>query len=169
LTREPRADVGRVNVNVDRSELRGNDVTVPVASTFGHNQLTSPKAAAQRVGKSFALLLVTIVLGGNALFGGVAPVRAAPAPEIEYTYDVTVRRQYTWPPGTDPVGYGHSICDKVSRGAGYAQVLSDVKNDVSPNDEFAANYLVSYAVNLLCPEQLWQLRKSAAFYLPPPQ
>jgi hypothetical protein len=29
--------------------------------------------------------------------------------------------------------------------------------------------LVSYAVNLLCPEQLWQLRKSAAFYLPPPQ
>ncbi|MEK0681970.1 DUF732 domain-containing protein, partial [Mycobacterium ulcerans] len=36
-----------------------------------------------------------------------------------------------------------------------------------PNDEFAANYLVSYAVNLLCPEQVWQLRNSAANYRPP--
>ena len=97
----------------------------------------------------------------------VPRAHAAPAPEIEYTYDVTVRRQYNWPAGTDPVGYGHSICDKVTQGASYAQVMGDVKNDVTPNDEFAANYLVSYAVNLLCPEQLWQLRKSAAFYVPP--
>jgi hypothetical protein len=101
--------------------------------------------------------------------GMVARVRAAPAPEIEYTYDVTVRRQYNWPAGTDPVGYGHSICDKVTQGASYAQVMGDVKNDVTPNDEFASNYLVSYAVNLLCPEQLWQLRRSAAFYVPPPE
>jgi hypothetical protein len=54
----------------------------------------------------------------------------------------------------------------VTGGTSYAQVMGDVKNDVSPNDEFAANYLVSYAVNLLCPEQLWQLRKSAARYVP---
>jgi hypothetical protein len=101
--------------------------------------------------------------------GIVSLAQAAPAPEIEYTYDVTVRRQYNWPAGTDPVAYGHSICDKVAQGAGYAQVMGDVKNDVTPNDEFAANYLVSYAVNLLCPEQLWQLRKSAAFYVPPPE
>jgi hypothetical protein len=45
--------------------------------------------------------------------------------------------------------------------------MGDVKNDVTPNDEFAANYLVSYAVNLLCPAQIWQLHKSAAHYRPP--
>ena len=99
----------------------------------------------------------------------VARVHSAPAPEIEYTYDVTVRRQYNFPAGTDPVGYGHSICDKVTQGASYHQVMGDVKNDVTPNDEFAANYLVSYTVNFLCPEQLWRLRKSAAFYVPPPE
>jgi hypothetical protein len=123
------------------------------------------QGTAVKGGKLVALLVVAAVLGGTT-FGGAAQVRAAPAPEIEYTYDVTVRRQYTWPPGTDPVSYGHSICDKVTGGTSYAQVMGDVKNDVSPNDEFAANYLVSYAVNLLCPEQLWQLRKSAARYVP---
>ena len=46
--------------------------------------------------------------------------------------------------------------------------MGDVKNDIRPNDEFAANYLVSYAVNLLCPAQIWQLRNSAAHYQPPP-
>ena len=60
------------------------------------------------------------------------------------------------------------MCDKVSRGEGYAQVMGEVKRDVVPNDEFAANYLVSYAVNLLCPAQIWQLRNSAAHYQPPP-
>jgi hypothetical protein len=46
--------------------------------------------------------------------------------------------------------------------------MGEVKGDVVPNDEFAANYLVSYAVNLLCPAQIWQLRNSAAHYQPPP-
>lgn len=109
-----------------------------------------------------------------AIFVGVAPAtvpraHAAPAPEVEYLYDVTVRRHYSFPAGADAVTYGYQICDRVSNGAGYAQVMADVKNDVSPSDEFAANYLVSYAVNLLCPAQLWQLRKSAANYVPPPQ
>jgi hypothetical protein len=46
-------------------------------------------------------------------------------------------------------------------------VIGDVKNDVVPNDEFAANYLISYAVDLLCPGLIWQLRNSAAYYAPP--
>lgn len=94
------------------------------------------------------------------------PAHAAPAPEVEYLYDVTARRHYNVP-NNDALGYGHRICDEVSRGASYAQVMSDVKNDVTPNDEFAANYLVSYAVNLLCPGQIWRLRESAAHYQPP--
>lgn len=48
-------------------------------------------------------------------------------------------------------------------------MMGDVKSDVTPNDEFAANYLVSYAGNLLCPAQIWQLRNSAAHYQPPPE
>jgi Protein of unknown function (DUF732) len=91
---------------------------------------------------------------------------AAPAPEVEYVYDVMVRRHYNFADSSEAVHYGYGICDKVSRGDGYAQVMSDVKNDVVPNDEFAVNYLVSYAVNLLCPVLIWQLRNSAAGYRP---
>lgn len=95
-----------------------------------------------------------------------SPARAAPAPEVEYVYDVAVRRHYNVP-NNDALGYGQGICDKITRGVSYAQVMGDVKNDVTPNDEFAANYLVSIAVNLLCPGQIWQLRNSAAHDHPP--
>ncbi|TPG37297.1 DUF732 domain-containing protein [Mycolicibacterium hodleri] len=94
--------------------------------------------------------------------------RAAPAPEVEYTYDVVVRRHYDFP-NNDAIGYGYGICDKVRNGEGYPQVMGDAKADVVPNDEFAANYLVSYAVGILCPAQIWQLRNSAANYQPPPE
>jgi ATP phosphoribosyltransferase regulatory subunit HisZ len=113
-----------------------------------------------------ALIVAAAAVGGVPL--ALAPyAHAAPAPEVEYLYDVTVRRHYNFPNGTDALGYGHGICDKVTAGESYAQVMGDVKTDVTPNDEFAANYLVSYAVNLLCPAQIWQLRNSAAHYQPP--
>lgn len=99
----------------------------------------------------------------------VPRAHAAPAPEVEYLYDITVRRQYSFANADDAINYAHGICDKVRHGASYAHVMGDVKNDVRPNDEYAANYLISYAVNLLCPAQLWQLRNSAANYVPPPQ
>jgi hypothetical protein len=114
--------------------------------------------------------LVIVNLAATAMAGAAqlsAPhAHAAPAPEVEYLNDVVVRRQYNFP-NNDAVGYGHAICDKVSQGEGYAQIMGDVKSDVTPNDEFAANYLVSYAVNILCPAQIWQLRNSAAHYQPP--
>ena len=115
--------------------------------------------------------VVTLILAAAAMGGamqGLAPcAHAAPAPEVEYVYDVMVRRHYNFP-NNDAVSYGYGLCDKVSRGEGYAQVMGEVKGDVVPNDEFAANYLVSNAVNLLCPAQIWQLRNSAAHYQPPP-
>ena len=91
---------------------------------------------------------------------------AVPGPEVEYTYDVMVRRHYEFP-NNDAIGYGYGICDKVAQGAAYPSVLGDVKNDVLPNDEFAANYVVSNAVGILCPAQIWALRNSAAGYQPP--
>lgn len=114
-----------------------------------------------------------VVFGVAATISGAAQVQppranGAPAPEVEYLYNVEVRRHYNFP-NNDAIGYGHEICDKVTRGESYAQVMSDVKSEVTPNDEFAANYLVSYAVNLLCPAQIWQLRNSAAHYQPPTQ
>jgi hypothetical protein len=116
-------------------------------------------------------LLAAAVIVIAAALGGVTQTRApraqaAPDPQVEYLYDVAVRRHYNFP-SNDAIGYGYGICDKVTRGEGYAQVMGDVKSDVTPNDEFAADYLVSYAVNLLCPAQIWQLRNSAAHYRPP--
>ena len=87
---------------------------------------------------------------------------------MEFTYNVMVRRHFDFP-NNDAIGYGYGICDKVTRGEGYPQLMREVKGDVMPNDEFAANYLISYAVGILCPTEIWQLRNSAAGYqLPPP-
>lgn len=117
------------------------------------------------------LTLAMILAAATALvtaYGTAPHASAAPAPQVEYLYNVMVRRQYNFANPTEAVNYGHKICDKVGRGESYTQVMGDVKNDVVPNDEFAANYLVSYAVNLLCPALIWQLRNSAAHYRPPP-
>jgi hypothetical protein len=113
-----------------------------------------------------ALIVATVAVGGGA--GALAPkAHAKPAPEVEFVYNVQVRRYY-WFPNNDAVGYGYGICGKVGAGEGYAQVMGDAKRDVTPNDEFAANYLVSYAVDNLCPEHISQLRNSAQGYRPPP-
>lgn len=90
---------------------------------------------------------------------------AVPAPEVEYVYNVVVRRHFTFP-GNDALAYGWGICDKVTRGVPYPDVMADTKRDVLPNDEGAANYVVSYAVGILCPAQIWQLRNTAAGYTP---
>jgi Protein of unknown function (DUF732) len=114
---------------------------------------------------SVVALLFAAVAVGLAPPALTSRAHAAPAPEVEYLYNVAIRRHYDFP-DNDAVGYGHRICDKVAHGQSYGQVMSDVKSDVTPSDEFAANYLVSYAVNLLCPDQIWQLRNSAAHYIP---
>ena len=94
------------------------------------------------------------------------PASAVPGPEIEYTYDVMVRRHFDFP-NNDALAYGFGVCDKVTQGVRYADVMGEVKRDVLPNDEQAANYVVSNAVGILCPPQISQLRDSAAGYVPP--
>ena len=127
---------------------------------------TSERATGVKRALSTVLVAASVVMGAEAKTP--APVaHAAPAPEIEYTYDVVVRRHYDFP-NNDAIAYGYSVCDKVRKGEGYPQVMGEVKSDVMPNDEFAANYLISNAVGILCPAQTWQLRNSAANYTPPP-
>jgi hypothetical protein len=110
-----------------------------------------------------ALLVAAAVLCGVGLTP--APrAHAAPGPEVEFVYNVLGRRQYNFP-NNDAIGYGYGICDKAAHGEGYSQIMGDVKRDVTPNDEFSANFLVSNAVNILCPAQIWQLRNSAAGYI----
>ena len=116
--------------------------------------------------KSLVAVIVAAAAVGGVPLAPAPQAYAAPNPEVEYLYDMTVRRQYGFP-NNDALAYGHGICDKVGRGEGYGLVMGDVKSDVTPNDEFAANYLISYAVNLLCPELIWQLRNSAGGYQPP--
>lgn len=114
-----------------------------------------------------ALLLVFALAMSAATLVDTSQAHAVPSPEVDYLYNVAVRRHYNFPNG-DAIGYGRGICDKVSGGRSFAQVMGDVKSDVTPNDEYAANYLVSYAVSQFCPEQIWQLRNSAAGYQAPP-
>jgi Protein of unknown function (DUF732) len=142
---------------------------------YGHSRTIRPRllqrseratASGTKCGAWLAALAVVAAAIGEATLTLAPRAYAAPAPETEYTYDVMVRRHFNFP-NNDAIGYGHGICEKVSQGESYAQVMSEVKRDVWPNDESAANYLVSYAVNLLCPAQIWQLRNSAAQYQPP--
>lgn len=115
--------------------------------------------------------VLAALLAASAVMSGAVPTivpsaHAKPAPEVEYLYDVAVRRQYNFPSG-DAVGYGYRICDRVGGGSSYGQVVDQVRNDVTPNDGAAVNYLISYSVELLCPAQISQLRNSAAGYVPP--
>jgi len=101
---------------------------------------------------------------------GLAPVVITPCARADataYLVNVTVRPGYNFANADAALSYGHGICDKVSHGRGYAQVMGDVKADFNTSDEFQASYLISQAVNELCPALIEQLRNSAANYRPP--
>jgi hypothetical protein len=115
------------------------------------------------------MLLAALMVTAMFSCASTTLAHAVPAPDIEFIYDTTVRKQYNFANTADAIAYAHGICDKITGGASYGQVIGDVKNDVQPNDEYSANYLISNAVNIYCPAQLWQLRNSAGSYVPPPQ
>jgi hypothetical protein len=103
------------------------------------------------------------------LFGvtTVAITPAVRADAVAYLVNVTVRPGYNFANADEALSYGHGICDKVSQGRTYAQVMGDVKADFATSDEYQASYLITQAVNELCPALIWQLRNSAAHYRPP--
>ena len=113
--------------------------------------------------------LVGVVIAGAGMLG-LATLALAPcarADVVAYLLNVTVRPGYNFANADAALSYGHGICDKVSRGRTYAQVMGDVKADFDTSDEYQASYLISQAVNELCPALIWQLRNSAANYQPP--
>ena len=86
---------------------------------------------------------------------------------VAYLVNVHVRPGYNFPNADAALGYGYGICDKVSAGRTYAQVMGEVKADFATSDEYQPSYLISQAVNELRPAQIWQLRQSAAGYTVP--
>jgi hypothetical protein len=97
---------------------------------------------------------------------GLAPF--ARADVVAYLVNVHVRPGYNFPNAQAALDYGYGICDKVSQGRPFPQLMGDVKADFDTSDEYQGSYLISQAVNELCPALIWQLRNSAAHYRPPP-
>ena len=98
----------------------------------------------------------------------IAPIATptAHADTVAYLVNVTVRPGYNFPNAAEALDYGYVICDRISGGEGYPQLIGAVMADFSTADEFQASYLISQAANELCPAQIWQLRQSAAGYRP---
>jgi hypothetical protein len=111
-------------------------------------------------------------IAGLMLACGLCGVTATVAPHaradaVAYLVNVTVRPGCNFASADQALSYGHGVCDKVSQGRSYGQVMGDVKADFNTFDEYQASYLISQGVNELCPALIWQLRNSAAHYRPP--
>jgi hypothetical protein len=113
------------------------------------------------------LAVVFLAWAGLCGVGALASAPSVRADVVAYLVNVTVRPGYNFASADAALSYGHGICDKVSQGRSYAQVMGDVKADFNTSDEYQASYLISQAVNELCPALIWQLRNSAAGYRPP--
>ncbi len=124
------------------------------------------RSVCRPLGRSLALLFVAC-----AALLGVAAVAVAPgarADAVAYLVNVHVRPGYNFPNAEAALSYGYGICDKVSAGRSFADVMAEVRADFNSSDEHLASYLISQSVNELCPALIWQLRNSAANYRPPP-
>jgi hypothetical protein len=100
---------------------------------------------------------------------GVAVAQPARADSLGYLVNVTVRPGYNFANADAALSYGYGLCDQIGSGVSYAQLVNTIKSDFATNDEFQASYLLSQASQELCPAQIWQLRQSAAGYVPPAQ
>ena len=100
---------------------------------------------------------------------GVTTARPVRADSVGYLVNVTVRPGYNFPNADAALSYGYGLCDQIGSGVSYAQLVNTIKSDFATSDEFQASYLISQAAQELCPTQIWQLRQSAAGYVPPAQ
>lgn len=115
---------------------------------------------------SKAIRSVAAVAAALFCVGLALPAAPARADVGVYLLNVTVRPVYHFGGAQNALDYGYGICDKIRSGEGYPQLVADVKTDFDTRDEFTASYLLSQASQELCPELIWQLRNSAAGYLP---
>lgn len=119
--------------------------------------------------------LAGLVLIWAAVLGGLAAPTAPWAradvewdKKMAYLIGVTARPGYNFANGDEALNYGYGVCDKISQGRAYPEMIADIQRDFNTVDDYQASYLITQAANELCPEQIWQLRKSAAHYRPAP-
>ncbi|WP_163802492.1 DUF732 domain-containing protein [Mycolicibacterium anyangense] len=114
------------------------------------------------------LLVVGAAAVGTAL-AGLAGAPTASADSVGYLVNVTVRPGYNFPNADAALSYGYGLCDQIAAGTSFTQMVNTVKTDFNTGDDFQATYLLSQASQELCPAQIWQLRKSAAGWVPSAQ
>ncbi len=102
-------------------------------------------------------------VGAVCILGGAQP---AHADTIGYLINVTVRPGYNFPNADAALAYGNGVCDQINSGVSYGQLVRTIKADFNTDDEFQASYLISQSAQELCPAAIWQLRQSAAGYVP---
>ncbi len=109
----------------------------------------------------------TALLVPIAAVGAGVCTTEAHADTVAYLVNVTVRPGYNFPGADAALSYGRGICERVRSGAPFGLLTRDVMADFSAADEYQGTYLISQAVNELCPELIWRLRSSAAHYRGP--
>ncbi|WP_285032731.1 DUF732 domain-containing protein [Mycolicibacterium sp. lyk4-40-TYG-92] len=107
-------------------------------------------------------------IAGATLSIAAINMPAAQADSLGYLVNITVRPGYQFSGPEDALRYGYQLCADVSGGHSYAAMIGQIKTDQQTTDEYQAEYLLSQAIDELCPAQIWQLRQSAAGYQPPP-
>ena len=110
--------------------------------------------------------MTALVSAGN-LCAATISAPCARTDTVAYLVNITVRPGYNFPNADEAMTYGYGICAEISTGRTYPQVMTDVKADFANSDEYQASYLITQAVNELCPALIWQLRTSAANYREP--
>lgn len=108
-----------------------------------------------------------VIAASTGVLWWIGPSPAS-ADDVAYLVNVTVRPGYDFPNAAAALAYGNGVCAKVRAGQTYGRIMAEVKDDFRTADEYQASYLISQAVGELCPAQIWQLRQSAAGYVPSP-
>lgn len=111
-------------------------------------------------------LLIAGSLAALGAVGVLATAQPAHADNIGYLINVTVRPGYNFPNADAALAYGNGVCDQINSGVSYGQLVNTIKTDFSTTDEYQASYLISQSAQELCPAAIWQLRQSAAGYVP---
>jgi hypothetical protein len=111
-------------------------------------------------------LLIAGTFAALGTTGLLTTAQPAHADTVGYLVNVTVRPGYNFPNADAALAYGFRVCDQINSGVSYSQLVNNLKTDFSTSDEFQASYLISQSAQELCPAAIWQLRQSAAGYVP---
>jgi hypothetical protein len=88
----------------------------------------------------------------------------AGADAVTHLLNFTVRPRYHFANTDQVLAYGRALCDKVAADEGHGPLVVDAKADFNTADERPSAPLINQAVNLLCPQLIWQLQTAAAHY-----